>query len=44
MTDTQSQTIEQFLDVSQENIQRDNVPSTECYIELREPLLENPFT
>ena len=41
-TNTQSQMME-LLDVSQENIQRDNVPSTECYIELREPLLENSF-
>ena len=40
-TNTQSQMMEQLLDDSQENIQRDNVPSTECYTELREPLLEN---
>ena len=42
-TNTQSQIVEQLLDVSQENIRRDNVPSTECYAELREPLLEDPF-
>ena len=40
-TNKQSQMMEQLLDDSQENIQRDNVSSTECYTELREPLLEN---
>ena len=38
-TNTQTET----LDVSQENIQRDEVPSAECYDQLREPLLESSY-
>ena len=42
-TNAQSQMAKQLLNASQENIERDKVPSTECYAELREPLLEDPF-
>ena len=41
-TNLQSQRVEQLPDVSEENMQ-DNVPSTDCYTELREPLLGDPF-
>ena len=43
-TNAQSQITKQLLNASQENIQRDKVPSTECYAEIREPLLENSFS
>ena len=41
-TNTQTEALEQ-LDALQENIQKDLVQSTECYDQLREPLLESSY-